>query len=55
MRTSLLLQVKPVEVHHLGPDGDEGVDELLFGVGGGVDLIEGAQSRYVSCLMPIRW
>jgi len=40
-----LLQVKPVEVHHLGPGGDEGVDEFFFGVGGGVDLGEGAELR----------
>ena len=47
------MEVEAVEVHHLDPGGDEGVDELFFGVGGGVDLIDGAQSRYVSCLMPI--
>jgi len=42
---SLGVEVEAVEVHHLGPGGDEGVDELLLGVGGGVDLGEGAQLR----------
>ena len=39
------MEVEAVEVHHLDPGGDEGVDELLLGVGGGVDLGEGAQLR----------
>lgn len=30
--------VKAVEAHDLVPGGDEGVDEVLFGVGGGADL-----------------
>jgi len=37
------VEVEAVEVHHLDPGGDEGVDELLLGVGGGVDLGEGAE------------
>jgi len=37
------VEVEAVEVHHLGPGGDEGVDEFFFGVGGGVDLGEGAE------------
>ena len=43
MRSSLLLQVVAVEVHYLGPGGDEGVDELFLRVGCGVDLGEGAE------------
>ncbi|KAJ0159871.1 hypothetical protein CTA2_8973 [Colletotrichum tanaceti] len=41
----VLLQVEAVEVHDLGPGGDEVADELFVGVGAGVDLGDGAQLR----------
>ncbi len=37
------MEVEAVQVHDLGPGGDEGVDELLLRVGCGVDLGEGAE------------
>ena len=36
-------QVEAVEVHDLMPGGDEVVDELLAGIGAGVDFGQGAE------------
>src|ERR1700729_1928872 len=41
----MLLLVEAIELHHLAPSRDEVADELLFRVGGSVDLGEGAQLR----------
>ena len=38
-----LLQIKPVQVHHLVPSRHEGTDELLLRIRTCVDLGEGAQ------------
>jgi len=40
-----LAAVEPVQVHHLGPGGDEVLNELRLGIGGGVDLGHGPQLR----------
>ena len=39
----VLGDLEPVEVHHLGPGGDEVLDELLLSVGAAVDLGERAK------------
>ncbi|OBQ38103.1 MAG: hypothetical protein AN484_24515 [Aphanizomenon flos-aquae WA102] len=41
----LLGEVEAVELHHLGPGGDEVLHELLLAVGAGVDLGQGAELR----------
>ena len=43
----LLGEVEAVELHDLGPRGDEVLDELLLGVGARVDFREGAELRYL--------
>src|SRR5688572_13456348 len=45
MLSSLLLQIKPVEVHHLGPGCDEVLHELLLRIRGGIDLRQGPKLR----------
>src|SRR4051812_47878144 len=39
------LEVEAVQVHHLGPGGDEVFDELLLRVRAGIDFGESAQLR----------
>ena len=41
----LLGEVEAVELHDLGPGGDEVLEELLLGVGARVDFREGAELR----------
>ena len=37
------MEIKPIQVHHLVPGGDEVLQELMLGIGAGVDLGQGAQ------------
>src|SRR5690606_3768537 len=38
-----LLQVKPVQIHHLVPRGDKVLHELLLRIGAAIDFGQGAQ------------
>ena len=43
-RPTPIREIEPIEVHHLGPGDDEVADELLAGMGAGIDLGVGARS-----------